>query len=591
MKKITMFLIAFVCFGLTMNAQVNLQNGLVAYYPFNGNANDESGNGNNGTVNGATLTTDRNGITDKAYHFEFGNFITIPSFPFSTYGNFTISMWVAHSEAHVNGEYYIFFGDGSDNQLGITINGSTTGIISFVANDVVTTPFDINNLDKYTHYLLKYENGILYGYINGLLQGSKSTSIGTLNSNSAIAKHWWNNGSESASVFKGNIDDIRIYNRALNDQEIGALYFASLSFDNQTVKVGRTIEIPVNTSELTTNENVIAYQFDFNYDNTKLEYIGNSLVGTLAEGGNINVNTTIAGVLSFGFTNTTAIVGTGAILKLQFKVLDAGTITPTITNAKFNETDITSISNGIITSTYLYGDVTANDEVTAYDAALTLQYSVGLDPLPTIDPLPWEAWRIKVADVDASNDITAIDASLILQYSVGLISQFPCQAKSLKNETGDVNITVENGELIFRSSGELFGLNVFVNENFAILGQPQILDVNMLSATNINETSYAIGLATPYSPAEGTSFMKIPVNANQNTSITFDMIINSTTKSVTVDFATGIVNISDKAIFVYPNPATDILSIKNANENSKISIYDLTGKQLINSGQSDLTFL
>ena len=42
-------------------AQINLDSGLVAHYPFNGNANDESGNGNDGTVNGATLTTDRLG--------------------------------------------------------------------------------------------------------------------------------------------------------------------------------------------------------------------------------------------------------------------------------------------------------------------------------------------------------------------------------------------------------------------------------------------------------------------------------------------------------------------------------------------------
>ena len=43
-------------------AQINLDSGLVAYYPFNGNANDESGNGNDGTVNGATLTADRFGM-------------------------------------------------------------------------------------------------------------------------------------------------------------------------------------------------------------------------------------------------------------------------------------------------------------------------------------------------------------------------------------------------------------------------------------------------------------------------------------------------------------------------------------------------
>ena len=45
-------------------------NGLVGYWPFNGNANDESGNGNNGTVNGATLTTDRFGSANSAYSFD-----------------------------------------------------------------------------------------------------------------------------------------------------------------------------------------------------------------------------------------------------------------------------------------------------------------------------------------------------------------------------------------------------------------------------------------------------------------------------------------------------------------------------------------
>ena len=44
-------------------------NGLVGYWPFSGNANDASGNGNNGTVNGATITTDRNGVANSAYSF------------------------------------------------------------------------------------------------------------------------------------------------------------------------------------------------------------------------------------------------------------------------------------------------------------------------------------------------------------------------------------------------------------------------------------------------------------------------------------------------------------------------------------------
>ena len=51
-------------------AEYNLNQGLVAYYPFNGNGNDESGNGNHGTVYGATLTKDRFGNSESAYSFD-----------------------------------------------------------------------------------------------------------------------------------------------------------------------------------------------------------------------------------------------------------------------------------------------------------------------------------------------------------------------------------------------------------------------------------------------------------------------------------------------------------------------------------------
>ncbi len=58
--------VALLCFGFANASFASL----VAYYPFNGNANDESGNGDNGTVFGATLTTDRFGNTNSAYAFD-----------------------------------------------------------------------------------------------------------------------------------------------------------------------------------------------------------------------------------------------------------------------------------------------------------------------------------------------------------------------------------------------------------------------------------------------------------------------------------------------------------------------------------------
>ena len=76
--------------------------GLVAYYPFNGNANDESGNDHHGTVNGATLSEDRNGHNNSAYNFQVadwdsgngGDYIYIPHSNEFNFESFTLSAWV-----------------------------------------------------------------------------------------------------------------------------------------------------------------------------------------------------------------------------------------------------------------------------------------------------------------------------------------------------------------------------------------------------------------------------------------------------------------------------------------------------------------
>ena len=76
-------------------------NGLVGWWPFNGNANDESGNGNNGTVNGATLTADRFGVADKAYSFDgVDDYIQAPNYALS--GSITFTCWVNMSSYNLN---------------------------------------------------------------------------------------------------------------------------------------------------------------------------------------------------------------------------------------------------------------------------------------------------------------------------------------------------------------------------------------------------------------------------------------------------------------------------------------------------------
>ena len=69
--------IALIAFTVLISFQILAQvpsyvptNGLVGWWPFTGNAIDSSGNGNNGTVNGATLATDRNGNTNSSFSFD-----------------------------------------------------------------------------------------------------------------------------------------------------------------------------------------------------------------------------------------------------------------------------------------------------------------------------------------------------------------------------------------------------------------------------------------------------------------------------------------------------------------------------------------
>ncbi len=98
MKSILLiFLLSIFCSASF--SQIDLDNGLVAYYPFNGNANDASGNGNNAVFNNATLTSDRLGVPNSAYYFNgVDNYIRIPNSPsiiprIKSHYAFLLSQW------------------------------------------------------------------------------------------------------------------------------------------------------------------------------------------------------------------------------------------------------------------------------------------------------------------------------------------------------------------------------------------------------------------------------------------------------------------------------------------------------------------
>jgi hypothetical protein len=220
--------------------------------------------------------------------------------------------------------------------------------------------------------------------------------------------------------------------------------------------------------------------------------------------------------------------------------------------------------------------------IQSYDASIVLKYSVGLDPLPTIDPLPWETWRIKVASVDASPIINANDASLILKYSVGLITKFPKRGAAML--PGYITVNIENNELVFRSYEDMGGLNISFLDNYSNLDAPSyVYSNNALSAINKQTDKYNIGIAFTESPANGTVILRIPFNNLLNQTLNLQIVENTSTRTQQINLATGLNDINGSKIRIYPNPTNDIIKIEGLtkNENTIIKLYDLQGKLIL----------
>ena len=259
-KKITIFIMLAII-GMSGFAQVKLDSGLVAYYPFTGNANDASGNGYNGTpMNGTSLTTDRFGNTNSAYYFNgVNNYIDITTTNgFSQFNNpqstFTYCAWIKTNYTGVgvicsnsSEDGWNFFATARVLQGYIIDNSWNPTILS--ATDTVD--------DGHWHFaVFIFSNPTLKLYVDGQLQASSNFS-GSLLSSGGWAQGGINIGVRyipNGEYFNGSIDDIRIYNRAINQSEITALYNENLCY--QTITVTDTLVINANL----TGFSPIAYQ-------------------------------------------------------------------------------------------------------------------------------------------------------------------------------------------------------------------------------------------------------------------------------------------------------------------------------------------
>lgn len=227
-----------------------LLNGLAAYYPLCGNANDQSGNGHNGTVTGATLTADRFGNANSAYSFNgTSNFIEVPDNNLlDLSNNFTISLWMKISDYSVTlasdpqstvlskprqagmatGYCISAYYNLNLNKFSFNYNTGTSG-----GNQ---TSNAANPLNTWINVIYTYDGSTSKLYKNGVLDSSSIISYVLPNfPTSLFFGKEFDNSSTSKRYFKGLIDDIGIWNRALTTQEVTQLYNQNQCFTNTTV--------------------------------------------------------------------------------------------------------------------------------------------------------------------------------------------------------------------------------------------------------------------------------------------------------------------------------------------------------------------
>jgi len=222
-------LIVLLTMLIYVNSNSQITNGLIAQYDFNTNALDASVENNHGIVNGATPTLDRFGNANSAYLFDgFNDNIEIETYTnMSPTDGFTISAWIKTTSSSGSPVIYerletnMGFGLRLNNlgQLRLTING---GEAEAVSQDILTT-------DKWYHVTGTYDlvSGELKLYIYGNLVAS--TIYGdpidyTVEPRNSIGAY---GSSNPGAYFNGAIDDIKIYDRSLDNSEVINLFMYS----------------------------------------------------------------------------------------------------------------------------------------------------------------------------------------------------------------------------------------------------------------------------------------------------------------------------------------------------------------------------
>ncbi|NDC35894.1 MAG: hypothetical protein EBZ51_11080, partial [Synechococcaceae bacterium WB9_2_112] len=210
----------------TLTVEPALNRGLIAYLPFIGNANDVTGAGYNGNLQGVTLTADRFGATNQAYYFAGNNEHITLARNLPDTQELTFVGWMRADEQRYGVIFYdaAYFTPGRDTEIAINTGGRLQATFTKPdLGDSITTG-EVWQTGQWAQVALVLRSGGARVFLNGQVVGSSAVAGNNMGYHSAPFLGAANHGLRVEYGFKGAMDEIRFYSRGLSDSEISQLY-------------------------------------------------------------------------------------------------------------------------------------------------------------------------------------------------------------------------------------------------------------------------------------------------------------------------------------------------------------------------------
>jgi uncharacterized protein (TIGR02145 family) len=517
------FTLILLTVGLLAQAQIPSYvptNGLVGWWPFNGNANDESGNGNHGMVNGATLAADRFGNTGKAYSFSgsYSNTQTITgscsSFP-SGNNPRSIVLWYKANN----------LGNGMQQLLGYGGNGcGESFILNFENTDIGSNylgKIEIQghclNFRTFSNYptpangvwhqvAFSFDGSIFSFFQNGILtyqSGPKALNTIVFNKIFCFGKQTDESGNSpyinaSWQGFNGLLDDIAIYNRALSAVEVQQLYLGcqtqptfTAQPQNKSVAQGQTTTFAVQVDSASSFQWQMDNGFGFvNLVNSSL-FSGVGTSSLTVKGSNsidgyafrciatsCNADTSNAATLTVTSSASAAagtVAGVPGLINYQGSALDSLGKPMKNQTISLKLSVLDSSSSG--TAVYVESHSTATNG----SGHFAIQIGGGTAILGTFDSVGWANGRNKYLKTELSQNGTWVNLGT---------SQLVSVPYALHAGSAEVAKTATRAFEIMDSAGNVFSVG-YSN------GQPTLVPVPG-SGSASNPGSFACGQAVNY---------------------------------------------------------------------------------------------